>query len=109
MLHGENVDLALDLYLDQRPRGRFGAFARGVWYGGSTATNVTGQFGANGGDDVFTAAFAWPGPDDEVWHWSVQGRRAVPGTGFAVQVDGFGRSSYVQGMLTATQTAGPTR
>jgi hypothetical protein len=105
-----DVALSLDLYLDQRPRGRFGGMAGGTWHGEPGEAQASGQFGVDTGtEDQFSLSFVWPGPDGESWRWSLRGQRAARGTPFVVQAEGFGDDTSVVGTVTMVQETGGTR
>jgi len=109
-LEGRTVDVVLDLYLDQRPRGRFGAFVAGTWAGRVAMTSAAGRFGGSNGDpDSLTASFnVEPTPADSTVQWRIRGRRPGQGSSFPLEVVGFG-SGLLRGQVTAVQVSGPAR
>jgi hypothetical protein len=108
-LDGRTVDVMLELYLDQRPRGRFGAFVEGTWAERVAMTSAAGRFGgANGDPDSLNASFdVEPTPPDSTTQWQIRGRRAARGTSFPLEVVGFG-AGLIRGQVTAVQVSGPT-
>jgi hypothetical protein len=107
---GKAVDVTLELYLDQRPRDRFGAFVVGTWAGAPVTTSAAGRFGGSNGDpDSLNASFNDDEaiPADASVQWRLHGRRPARGTSFSLDVEGFGLT-LVRGRVTAVQVSGLT-